>query len=162
MPTSIYTLLRFRPGTSLIFGNSNLEPGGWLELQDLTIPVRCDDDTLPADGYLMGWSNYILEAAANAGRPVFPTDEYHKYLKDAGFEDVYEVQRKWPTNTWPRDKNFKELGMWAYANLGNGLEGLSLAHFTRGLGWSPEQTLLYCAETRKELKNPNIHAYWAM
>ncbi|KAH7316773.1 S-adenosyl-L-methionine-dependent methyltransferase [Stachybotrys elegans] len=140
----------------------NLEPGGWLEIQDLAIPARCDDETLAPDSYLMSWSNYILQAAANAGRPVFPVTEYVNYMKDAGFEEVVEVRRKWPTNTWPRDKNFKELGMWSYANFGRNLEGLSLAHFTRGLGWTAEATLLYCAETRKELKNPNIHAYWAM
>ncbi|KFA75919.1 hypothetical protein S40288_05842 [Stachybotrys chartarum IBT 40288] len=138
----------------------HLEPGGYLELQELTLPVRCDDDTLKADGKLMGWCNHIIEAAAAAGRPVFPTTEYKNYMAAAGFEDIVEVQRKWPSNTWPRDRNYKELGLWAYSNLGGGLEGLSLAHFTRGLGWSREETLVYCAETRKEMKNPNIHAYW--
>jgi hypothetical protein len=110
----------------------------------------------------MGWCNHIIEAAAAAGRPVFPTTEYKNYMAAAGFEEIVEIQRKWPSNTWPRDRNYKELGLWAYSNLGGGLEGLSLAHFTRGLGWSREETLVYCAETRKEMKNPNIHAYWPM
>jgi hypothetical protein len=28
----------------------------------------------------------------------------------AGFEDVVEIQYKWPLNKWPRDKKYKELG----------------------------------------------------
>lgn len=139
-----------------------MEPGGYLELQELTIPVRCDDATLNPDGYLSQWCDRILEGAENAGRPVFPTTEYEQYMLDAGFVDVTVVQRKWPTNPWPRDKQFKELGLWAYEDLGGGLEGLSLAHFTRGLGWSREETLLFCANTRNELKSRRVHAYWPM
>ena len=57
---------------------------------------------------------------------------------------------------------WRELGAWAYANIAGGLEGLSLAHFTRGLGWSEEETLTFCAMTRKDLKDLRIHAYWPM
>lgn len=124
--------------------------------------MRCDDGTLDPEGYLSRWCSNILEAAANAGRPVFPTTEYERYMRDAGFEEVTVVQRRWPTNTWPRDKRFKELGLWAYETLGAALEGLSLAHFTRGLGWTQEETLLFCAQTRMELQSRKVHAYWPM
>ncbi|KAM0334321.1 hypothetical protein ACHAQA_001345 [Verticillium albo-atrum] len=140
----------------------NLEPNGYLELQELTITARCDDGTLEPTSYLSRWCDYILEAAANAGRPVFPTKDYHQYMRDAGFVDVVVVERRWPTNPWPRDKQFKELGLWAYADIGESLEGLSLAHFTRGLGWSQDETLAFCAHTRKDLKSRAIHAYWPM
>lgn len=140
----------------------NLEPGGYLELQDMALPARSDDGTLETDSYLAKWCQYCLDAGENLGRPVFPVNEYKKYLAAAGFEDIFEVQKKWPTNTWPRDKEFKELGTWAYANIAGGLEGLSLAHFTRGLGWSSERTLLFCAQTRKDLNDTKIHAYWPM
>ncbi|KLU81407.1 hypothetical protein MAPG_00497, partial [Magnaporthiopsis poae ATCC 64411] len=33
-----------------------LAPGGYLELQDIDFPVRCDDDSLPADSALKQWS----------------------------------------------------------------------------------------------------------
>lgn len=141
---------------------SHLEPGGYLEVQELTIPLRCDDDSLVADSYLMQWCNLILEAAAKQGRPVFPTTEYKSYLEQAGFQDVVEIQKKWPSNPWPKAQKYKQLGLWAYADLADGLEGLTLAHFTRGLGWSQEQTLVFCAHVRKDLRNPRIHAYWPM
>lgn len=135
----------------------NLEPGGYLELQDMGLPARSDDETLKPDSYLAQWCKLCLDAGQNLGRPVFPTTEYKNYLTAAGFEDVVEVQKKWPTNTWPRETKFKEL-----VRLAGGLEGLSLAHFTRGLGWSSEETLVFCAQTRKDLKDPRIHAYWPM
>jgi SAM-dependent methyltransferase len=138
----------------------NLEPGGYLELQDMALPARSDDGTLDPKSYLAEWCDNCLKAGQNLGRPVFPVGEYKNYLADAGFEDIVEVQKKWPTNTWPRDRQFKELGAWAYANIAGGLEGLSLAHFTRGLGWSSAQTLAFCALTRRDLKDMRIHAYW--
>lgn len=140
----------------------NLEPGGYLEMQDMALPARSDDGTLHPDSFLSQWCDFCIEAGQNRGRPVFPVERYKEYLADAGFVDIVEVQRKWPTNTWPKHPKFKELGAWAYANIGGGLEGLSLAHFGRGLGWSEEETLAFCARTRKDLKDVRIHAYWPM
>ncbi|KAI1043840.1 hypothetical protein LB505_010712 [Fusarium chuoi] len=138
----------------------NLEPGGYLELQDMSLPARSDDETLHPESYLSKWCRSCFEAGQNLGRPVFPTTEYKNYLAAAGFVDIVEVQQKWPTNPWPRERKFKELGAWACANIAGGLDGLSLAYFTRGLGWSTEETRVFCAHVRKDLQNPRIHAYW--
>ncbi|RKL32857.1 hypothetical protein BFJ72_g10357 [Fusarium proliferatum] len=140
----------------------NLEPGGYLELQDMSLPARSDDGTLHSESYLSKWCRSCFEAGQNLGRPVFPTTEYKNYLAAAGFVDIVEVQQKWPTNPWPRERKFKELGAWACANIAGGLDGLSLAYFTRGLGWSTEETRVFCAHVRKDLQNPRIHAYWPM
>lgn len=48
------------------------------------------------------------------------------------------------------------------ANIGGGLEGLSLALLTRGLGWDKERVLAYLTAVRKDLYDPKIHAYWPM
>jgi hypothetical protein len=117
---------------------------------------------LASDSFLSQWSENIIKAAAAAERPVFPTREYKSYLEHAGFEEVVESRRKWPTNSWPRDKKFKELGAWALMNIDRGLEGFSLAHFTRGLGWTQHETVAFCASTRKDLRDKRIHAYWPM
>ncbi|KAK3934714.1 S-adenosyl-L-methionine-dependent methyltransferase [Diplogelasinospora grovesii] len=139
-----------------------LEPGGYLELQELSLPCRCDDDTLPEDSFLAQWCNNIITAAANQGRPVWPANEYKKHLEQAGFEEVVEKQHRWPINPWPRDHKYKELGLWTLVNIGDGLEGLTVAHCTRGLGWSHEETLVFCSKVRKDIRNTRIHAYFPM
>ncbi|KAF5560641.1 methyltransferase [Fusarium phyllophilum] len=101
----------------------NLEPGGYLELQDMSLPARSDDRTLHPESYLSKWCRSCFEAGQNLGRPVFPTTEYKNYLAAAGFVDIVEVQQKWPTNPWPRDKKFKDLGAWACANIAGGTPG---------------------------------------
>ena len=114
----------------------NLESGGYLELQDMSLPARSDDGTLDPNSFLSQWCDLCIKAGQNRERPRFPVTGYKQYLADAGFVEIIEVQMKWPTNTWPGDAKFEELGAWAYANIAGGLEGLPLAHFTRGLGWS--------------------------
>jgi len=37
-----------------------------------------------------------------------------------------------------------------------------MAVFTRGLGWSKEQTEVFLAGVRKDMKNTKIHCYWEM
>lgn len=52
--------------------------------------------------------------------------------------------------------------MWVLEDLGGGLEGLSVALFTRVLGWSKEETDIFLAGVRKDMKDTKIHAYWNM
>jgi hypothetical protein len=52
--------------------------------------------------------------------------------------------------------------MWVLEDLGPGLEGLSMALFTRILGWTKEETDVFLAGVRKDMKNTKIHAYWNM
>jgi len=83
-------------------------------------------------------------------------------MQAAGFEDVVEMQYKWPQNRWPKDPKYKELGLWTLANVDEGLEGLSLALFTRGLGWSKEEVLAYLVQVRRDIRSTRIHAYWSI
>ena len=43
-----------------------------------------------------------------------------------------------------------------------GLEAMSLALMTRGLGWSREEVLVFAALVRKDIADTNIHAYWPL
>ena len=83
-------------------------------------------------------------------------------MQAAGFVDIEERIYKWPQNWWPKDPKYKEIGMWTLANLDDGLEGLSLAYFTRGLGWSKEEVLAFLLDVRKDIRNLKIHACWPM
>ncbi|CAF3457233.1 unnamed protein product [Fusarium graminearum] len=138
----------------------NLESGGWLELSDIILQLHSDDDTIPEGCAAAKWGDLMLEAADKFGAPLDSCLRYKQQLLDAGFVDVVETIYKWPTNPWPRDPKFKEMGLWNYENLGNGASGLSLALFTRALGWTAEQVEIFLVDVRRDMKNRAIHGWW--
>ncbi|KAF5013416.1 hypothetical protein FDECE_604 [Fusarium decemcellulare] len=138
----------------------HLTPGGYVELQDVDVIMGSDDGTLTEDTTLYKWCRFLDEAAAKFNRSFERTTKFKDLLKEVGFVDVVETRFKWPTNRWPRDKKFKELGAWNNENASSALEALTIAPFTRGLGWSREEVELFLVELRKDWNNPKIHAYW--
>ncbi|OAX81512.1 hypothetical protein ACJ72_04145 [Emergomyces africanus] len=138
----------------------NLIPGGYLELIDCIFPMASDDSTLNDSPALKEFSDLLLQASINLGRPLDAAKGHRETLIDAGFTDVNVLHFKWPTNRWPKDPKDKLVGLWSLANIGGGLEGLSLALMTRGLGWGKERVLAYLTGVRKDLHNSKIHAYW--
>lgn len=52
--------------------------------------------------------------------------------------------------------------MWMLENFSSGLSGLSMALFTRGLGWSLEETERFLVDVRKDMKDTKIHGYYTM
>ncbi|KAL3425366.1 methyltransferase [Phlyctema vagabunda] len=138
----------------------NLESGGWVEIQDIDFPIRCDDDTMPKSSYLYQWSEILLEASNTLGFKLDTCGKAKEMMSDVGFVDIIEVPFRWPMNRWPKQRKYKELGMWVQENFTSGLEAMSLALLTRGLGWSKEQVEVFTAFVRKDMCDQNIHAYW--
>jgi hypothetical protein len=89
----------------------NLNPGGYIELADKCFPMLSDDGSLVPTSALYQWSNFSIEGTQKMGRAITAASEYKKQLEEAGFINVVETRYKWPTNTWPKDPKFKQLGM---------------------------------------------------
>ncbi|KAM0270669.1 hypothetical protein ACHAQH_009324 [Verticillium albo-atrum] len=140
----------------------NLEPGGWMELQDITFPVECDDGTMKDDAAVKKWSTHMLEATAAVQRYGDSPKRYKQQMTDAGFVNIREVVYKWPTNSWPRDAKYKELGAWCHENITGSLSGLSMALFTRGLGWDSQEVEVFLTTVRKSMRDKSVHAWWPM
>lgn len=161
--------------------NSNLNPGGWLEVKDIKFPIEDNDNSFPEDCAVKKWADLILEGTVKLGRACDSAKDYKTQLIEAGFTDVVEIRYKWPQNRWPKDRKLKELGkpsrsnsgkrilgwrcrtgMWMHENFSTGLAGLSMAVFTRGLGWSQEELEVFLVEVRKSMKDPSVHGYYPM
>lgn len=138
----------------------NLEPGGYLEMHDGTFPLECDDGSVPEDSAVMKISHLAKEASARLGRPIDKSPQYREMMERAGFVDIVFEKYNWPINTWPKDPRMKTIGFWTLANVEGGLEGLFMALLTRGLGMTMEETLVLCAEVRKDLRNRDYHGNW--
>ncbi|KAK2018773.1 methyltransferase domain-containing protein [Colletotrichum eremochloae] len=138
----------------------NLEPGGYIELHDTTFPMKCQDDTMTEDFLPLKWTKYVAEATNKIGYALDAPASFKNMLEDAGFVDVVEKKEKWPFNPWAKDKKYKEIGFWVQESALKGIEGISMASFTRLLNWSPEEARVFCAQVRNEHKKIGVHAYY--
>ncbi|KAF9871155.1 hypothetical protein CkaCkLH20_11324 [Colletotrichum karsti] len=138
----------------------NLEPGGYLELQEMDLFPKSDDGTLKPESDFLKWANLLYESSVKFGRPYVQMSTIRNYMVEAGFEDVKMDVYKWPSNSWPRDTKFKELGIWNNEQVLEGLEGFTMAPLTRALEWTPAEVNVLLMNVRKDVNNRAIHAYW--
>ena len=135
------------------------KPGGYFELQELNCRFYSDDGSLEEDSHMAYWSEKICEASKKYNRPIPLHTDYMAMFEKAGFIDLRQVVLKSPTNPWPKDKTLKEAGKYQMLAHLEGLEGISLALMTRGLGWKAEEVKVLIAKVRDEVKDRNIHSY---
>lgn len=141
---------------------SNLNPGAWIEIHDMKFPIEDNDTSFPENCAVKKWTDFIIDAATNLGRPLDSAKDYKAQLIDAGFENVVEKKYMWPQNSWPKDRKLKELGVWMLENFGSGLSGLSMALYTRGLGWTTEEVEAFLVDVRKSMRDRSVHGYYPM
>ncbi|KAF6837099.1 TAM domain methyltransferase, partial [Colletotrichum plurivorum] len=101
----------------------NLNPGGYLELNEFDLTPRSDDGTVKPTSAMVKSTNMIKEAAGIFGRPFRDVEGLKNLMVAVGFENVHIQRYNWPTNGWPRDAKLKELGRWNNANIVAGWEG---------------------------------------
>jgi len=137
----------------------SLRPGGWLEMQDLYMPLLCDDDSTRGTAW-QAWNDRYIEACLKIHRDPSWTARYKEWMVAAGFTDVRETKFKWPINPWPRDPNLKEMGLWNMVNMLKGLDGFTVRLFTTALGMTTEEIQVSLVQVRKDLRDTRIHSYW--
>ncbi|KAI1071379.1 hypothetical protein LB507_011687, partial [Fusarium sp. FIESC RH6] len=138
----------------------NLAPGGYVEIQEIDVMMKSDDGTLRDDSAIMEWSNLLNEASIKLKQPYEKINKFADMMAKAGFTEIVYMRFKWPTNHWPKDKKYKELGVWNNANITAALEALTVAPFTKAHGWSIEEVQVFLSSVRKDLNDPKIHGYW--
>lgn len=135
-----------------------LRPGGYLELQDVQMPMRYVDSS--GEGTSLKLMNERFMAGALAlGRDFTKVATYKKTLEEVGFVDVVEKLYVWPLGTWPKDKKMKVLGAWVREDSLAGLHAGSMAIMTRGLKMSVDDVERFLVDVTKDIKSNKIHAY---
>lgn len=135
-----------------------LVPGGYLELQDMTLQ-RSDDDSMKGSA-LEEWQAHVKEAGTKIGRVWTNVPNYKRWMIEKGFEGVTEHSFRWPSNQWPADRQEKLLGAWTQAQIDHGmLESVSTRIFMKLLGWSKEKLDRFLSDVRRDSNDPNIKAY---
>jgi hypothetical protein len=77
---------------------------------DIIYPLTSDDQTLKDDHPSYQWSVLLNDGFASNGQGMTTALSYREWLTEIGFVDIVEVKEKWPTNGWPRDPKYKQVG----------------------------------------------------
>ncbi|CZR49937.1 uncharacterized protein FPRO_16142 [Fusarium proliferatum ET1] len=136
----------------------NLEPGGYIEVQDNVYPLASDNGTIH-NTEILRWSTLMTDAAKKIGRSITVAPEFKSMLKDAGFIDIVEIKKRIPMNRWPKDSRYRELGIWSCSMLRSSLEGISMGLLTK-LGLTVDEVHAILAGVRRDLRSTKIHGYW--
>ncbi|KAG8165789.1 hypothetical protein KVR01_004341 [Diaporthe batatas] len=126
----------------------NLEPGGWLELNDSTTKLVCNDGSTRGTN-LEAWSQRMSQAHAI------------QWMVDIGFVDVVEQVGLLPGNPWPEDHHLKELGKWQMTNIYRGIRGLSFK-LLRALGMTPQEIDEFVSAATEDVRDTRFHFSWPM
>lgn len=129
-------------------------------MSDLAWPIILNDGEWPEGSALLQWTQFMDEAFTKMGRRADCARLYKDQLVAAGFVNVVEKRFIWPTNSWPKDKKLKELGMWCREDFQMGLEAMSMGLFTRVLGWTSLDVEVFIVKAKNEFNDPRIHAYY--
>ncbi|KAI8934044.1 hypothetical protein NX059_008811 [Plenodomus lindquistii] len=139
---------------------TNLKPGGYIECQELTFPIRCMDPGVTAENSpLVRWSELFIEAANKMGLDATGPRHFTPKFHSAGFVDVNVKTNKWPVGKWAKGAKFKLLGRFVYEDLMGWLPSSSLGLFTRVLKWKHEEVEVFLSECRTEAKRRDRHYY---
>ena len=136
-----------------------LKPGGYFEIVEMECGTFSDDGTVSPDSDSNKWWMWLEEAFAKIGKPIPKIDEFPQLFEGAGFVNVVSEMKKRPVNDWPKDPRMKEIGRYSCLNYLEGLEGFTMAPFTRVLGWTPEEAQILVAKVKKETVTRRMHGW---
>ncbi|EQB54375.1 hypothetical protein CGLO_05788 [Colletotrichum gloeosporioides Cg-14] len=140
--------------------DANLNPGGWVEINEIALMPKSDDGTLKEEAMIFKIAKLVREATSMFGRVATDMEDIKQVLTRAGFVDVKVLKLKWPTNPWPKEDRHREIGLWAHENIVTGWDGLCLATLTRAHGWTKEEVMDATTRCREEFEDRSIHAYY--
>ncbi|KAI5817857.1 S-adenosyl-L-methionine-dependent methyltransferase [Pyronema omphalodes] len=136
------------------------KPGGWIELQEISGHLRCDDGTMKDDNPIKVFLDNLAKAMEKSGRPPAANGEQMKKdLEKAGFVDVQIHIARQPLGPWPKEPRLKQIGAMMLLSSETMFSAYGMVPFTRILGMSEEEARNMCETAKRGVKNKNYHTY---
>lgn len=112
---------------------AHLQPGGWLECQEVSFPLRSDvPGEAEASAYL-NWTCRIMEAMSGRGVDLKAAERFAEMLKGEGFVNVGVKQLRWPVGEWTEEGGVKGVGELFLQDMERSMEmigyGILMKHF---------------------------------
>ncbi|KAH0558736.1 hypothetical protein GP486_004618 [Trichoglossum hirsutum] len=145
---------------SATFKAGHTKPGGWVEFSDWDLHPYSSDGTLKPDSAYLKQHQITLHACDQIGRDASPGEKLFSRLKAAGFQNLIHQVFKLPMGPWAKNSKLKELGAFNLLQYLEGVEGFTLAPFTRVLGWTPQEVQVFLVDVRRDCRDPKIHAQY--
>jgi hypothetical protein len=101
-----------------------------------------------------------MAGGAALGKDFTRARRYKEMLEEIGFVDVVEKRTQFPIGTWALGEKMKTLGAWMRMDLLAGLQAMSMAIMTRGLGMAPEEVEADLVNIKAEIESNRLHAYF--
>ncbi|KXJ97142.1 S-adenosyl-L-methionine-dependent methyltransferase [Microdochium bolleyi] len=133
-----------------------LQPGGFLEMQEFSIPLDSPDGSLAEGSALWEWGQKVREVCARLGIDSMAATKHADRLRARGYENVHDVQLLCPLGPWAKGSREKRLGYMARKDLYEGIDGISKRLLMIG-GDSAEDVDAFLAKCKEELLDPAIH-----
>ncbi|RDW71024.1 hypothetical protein BP6252_07587 [Coleophoma cylindrospora] len=137
---------------------ASLKPGGWLEVSNMDGPYSNDGD-LPVGSSCAEWSARLYEAAGLMKREIARGERMLELIKDTELLEIQHRVVKLPHSPWLPGRKNKELAMYFGVLARDELEGLSLALFTRLLGWTTDRVNVLLAGVRNDFRNKDYQLH---
>ncbi|KAF4472000.1 tam domain-containingmethyltransferase [Fusarium albosuccineum] len=138
---------------------THLKPGAYFQLAGSVPDFKSDDGTLPPGSAYVELGQIYFEMSARVDTSGWEPTRWKEHLENAGFEDVVERVLKIPTNTWPKDKQLKEIGAFELNHFRENISNVFARGYEQILGGDPAYFQVLLAKARKEVLNPNMHSW---
>ncbi|KAI0201719.1 S-adenosyl-L-methionine-dependent methyltransferase [Astrocystis sublimbata] len=135
-----------------------LAPGGFIELRDPILPFHFLTPP-PEDCALKLWCDKLMEASRLAGRNWDVATRYSQMLGELGFVNITERRETIALSPWVKGTHNKQLSLLLQHDVLSMLEPVSMALFTRVLGWEATRVLDCLEMVKRDVQNTRIHAY---
>jgi len=138
--------------------SDQLKPGGYIELQEVSMPIFSKEKADDNSPVLVQWSNYVVEAGNKAGLDLSAPTKLGEMLQAQGFTNINIQWQNWPIGPWARGAKNKEIGRWWAEDLQDGCRNAA-ALFTRVLGWTPEEFEEFVTKAVNEIRTMEKHMW---
>ncbi|OBT42735.1 hypothetical protein VE00_07242 [Pseudogymnoascus sp. WSF 3629] len=140
-----------------------LKPGGWVEAQEFSVSMGCEDDSLPPNSMIKKWHEEANRTFTAAGCDLrFEGEILRQQMIDAGFVNCVVQEYRWPMGPWHEDKRLRDSGAFAMMSMLTDMEAISLASMTRYGGWKMDELKVFLRAVKKEWRMKSIKAYWPL
>ncbi|CAG8923946.1 unnamed protein product [Penicillium salamii] len=138
--------------------HQHLRPGAWFEQIEIDLRPRCEDKD-PGRA-LSSWYSTLRHATESAMRPMaHSTSETIRNLQSAGFTEIDHQIVGLPLNPWHKDEHEQKVARWYNLAISESVLPLSLAPFSRVLGWTREQIDRIAADVKQEAFDKKTHTF---